>query len=153
MYRKIVMIGVAVFLNRIGIMVQALVLLILLVFFLQINNMRRPFGTRALNDIEDLSLFTGIITIYCAIFFISSKDLTSESYNPNKDFNLNETSKLVLFIVIVIFNAAFILTWFLRFISVIRLLVKERYKRVYVIFFLCCRYDKLEKENEELAKI
>lgn len=89
--------------------------------------MRRPFATRALNEIEDLSLFTGIITIYCAVFFISSKDPNSEAYNPNKDYYLNETSKLMLFILIVFFNVAFILTWLLRFISVVRLLVKERY--------------------------
>lgn len=139
MYRKIGMIGIAVFMNRIGVMVQALVLLILLVAFLQLNNMRRPFATRALNDLEDLSLMTGIITIYCAIFFISSKDKTSESFNPNQDFNLDNTGQLLLFGIIVMGNVAFILTWFFKFIAVIRLLVKERYVKIYVTVFLCCR--------------
>lgn len=115
--------------------------------------MRRPFANRALNDIEDLSLLTGIVTIYCAIFFISAKDPTSESFNPNTDFSLSDTDKLILFGVIVFGNAAFMLTWFFKFVAVIRLLLKERYSKIYVMVFLCCRQDKLEKENEQLAKI
>ena len=43
---------------------------------MQVNSMRRPFIARALNDIEDLSLMTSVITIYCGLFFISSKDKT-----------------------------------------------------------------------------
>lgn len=58
MYRKILCIFIAVFLNRVGIIVQALVLLLLLVTFLQANNNRRPFANRSLNDIEGMSLAT-----------------------------------------------------------------------------------------------
>jgi hypothetical protein len=58
MYRKILCIFIAVFLNRVGIIVQALVLLIMLVIFLQANSTNRPFAERALNDIEALSLAT-----------------------------------------------------------------------------------------------
>mmetsp|Transcript_25292 Transcript_25292/g.39100 ORF Transcript_25292/g.39100 Transcript_25292/m.39100 type:complete len:118 (+) Transcript_25292:4295-4648(+) len=58
MYRKIICLFIAVFLNEIGIIVQALVLLILLVVFMQLNNAMRPFGNRALNDVEDFSLIT-----------------------------------------------------------------------------------------------
>ena len=79
MYRKILMIAISVFMNRVGLIVQALVLLITMVAFLQLNNMRRPFASRTLNDIEDLSLITGIVTIYSGIFFIASKDSTSPS--------------------------------------------------------------------------
>lgn len=72
MYRKILMIAISVFMNRVGLVVQALVLLIMMAGFLYVNNARRPFISRSLNDIEDLSLLTGIITIYCAVFFITS---------------------------------------------------------------------------------
>ena len=89
--------------------------------------MRRPFGTRALNDIEDLSLMTGIITIYCAIFFISSKDPTSSSFNQNTDFYLSPNGQFLIFIIIVVANMTFILTWVVKLISVLRLLIKERY--------------------------
>lgn len=114
-------------------------MLIVLVCFLQLNNMRRPFANRSLNDIEDLSLFAGIITIYCAIFFISSRDPTSASYDPNSDFTLNETTKLILFVAIMAFNIAFFVTWFFKFIAVARLAIKEKQPKLYVALFLCCR--------------
>ena len=91
MYRKIACIFIAIFLNRIGLVVQALVLLLVLVAFLQVNNLRRPFAVRALNDIEGISLMTSMITIYCGLFFIASKDKNSESFNANKDFYLDAT--------------------------------------------------------------
>ena len=88
MYRKIACIFIAVFLKRVGIIVQALVLIILLISFLQANTTRRPFLARQLNDIENMSLATQIITIYCGIFFISSKK-RDDSFNVNKDFYLS----------------------------------------------------------------
>ena len=91
MYRKILCIFIAVLLKPFGIIVQALVLLILLMGFLQANNSRRPFLARQLNDIEALSMATQIVTIYCGIFFISAKtDRNSETFDPNKDFYLSE---------------------------------------------------------------
>ena len=89
--------------------------------------MRRPFITRALNDIEDLSLLTGIVTIYCAVFFITNKDKNSEDFNPSTDFSLDSNGQLILFAIIVVANIAFILTWIVKFIGVIRILLKERY--------------------------
>jgi hypothetical protein len=89
MYRKILCIFIAVFLNRAGIIVQALVLLIMLVVFLQVNSTNRPFAERALNDIEALSLATQIVTIYCGIFFISAKDISSGTFDKNRDFYLS----------------------------------------------------------------
>jgi hypothetical protein len=71
MYRKIVCLCLSVFLSGIGIIVQALVLLILLVVFIGLNSALRPFAERTLNEIEDISLATQIITIYCGLFFIS----------------------------------------------------------------------------------
>jgi hypothetical protein len=43
--------------------------------------MRRPFASRDLNDIEDVSMIAGIITIYCGIFFITNKDPASPYYD------------------------------------------------------------------------
>jgi hypothetical protein len=143
MYRKMACIFISVFLNRVGYIVQALILLILLVFFMQINNLRRPFINRSLNDIENMSLMTTVVTIYCGLFYISSKDPTSESYVPNRDFYLTETSKLVIFLVILFANILFIVMWFLRFISIVRYMLKEKYLKIYVCIFLCCRNDKL----------
>jgi hypothetical protein len=151
MYRKIVCIFISVFMNRIGVIVQALIIMIVLVIFMQMNSMRRPFVARALNDIEDLSLMTSVVTIYCGLFFISSKDKTSSDFNPDKDFYLNATGQLILFCVIVIANFIFILTWVINYIVIMRMTIKEKFKTIYICLFLCCRMDKYEKENEKLA--
>jgi len=58
MYRKILCLFIGVALGSKGIIVQAFVLLILLVVFYQLNGVNRPFGTRALNEVEDASLMT-----------------------------------------------------------------------------------------------
>lgn len=58
MYRKILCIFIAILLKGKGIILQAMVMLIVLLFFLQANSGRRPFLNRALNDIENLSLVT-----------------------------------------------------------------------------------------------
>lgn len=139
MYRKILMIAIAIFMNRIGIIVQALVLLIVMVGFLQLNNSRRPFASRTLNDIEDLSLITGIVTIYCGIFFITNKDSKSESFNPAVDFSLPSWGSMMIFLIILLANLMFVLTWGFKFVGIIRSMIKERHQQIYLCLFLCCR--------------
>jgi hypothetical protein len=151
MYRKILCIFIAVFMNRIGIVVQALVLLILLVIFMQANASRRPFAARALNDIEAMSLATQIVTIYCGIFFISSKDINNPTFNKNKDFYLDENSKLLFFFIIAFCNVSFILLWFTKFVVIIRVLIKDKYPNLYVYLFLCGRHDKMKLEVSKRA--
>ena len=58
MYRKIICFFIAVALRNTGIIVQGFILLIMLVIFYQLNGINRPFGTRALNEVEDASLLT-----------------------------------------------------------------------------------------------
>jgi hypothetical protein len=113
--------------------------------------MRRPFIARALNDIEDLSLMTSVITIYCGLFFISSKDITSSDFNPDSDFYLNETGKLVLFLVIFLANIIFLVIWGFKYLLVMRTFIKDKFRKVYICLFLCCREDKLEKEEAKRA--
>lgn len=72
MYRKILCIVLSIFLRQVGLIVQALVLLIILVVFMQANSQRRPYSARALNDLESMSIISQIVTIYCGIFFVSS---------------------------------------------------------------------------------
>lgn len=124
MYRKILCLFISVFLNEIGIIVQALVLLILLVVFTQLNNVTRPFGTRALNEVEDFSLYTQILTIYCGLFFISSADPNSNTFNKSKDFVITDKTQYILFFTIVSSNIFFMVLWFVKFILTLRVMIK-----------------------------
>ena len=152
MYRKTMMIFISVFLNRIGLIVQALVILIVLVIFIQINNLKRPYADRALNEIENFSLLTATITIYCGIFFLSAKDPSSASYDKNTDFSLNETGKVILFLLIVGSNIAFMLIWSIKFYFILREMIREKYPKYYIYIFLCCRKDRWVRENIQRAK-
>lgn len=152
MYRKVLMIFISVFLNRIGLIVQALVILIVLVFFIQVNNLKRPFADRTLNEIENISLLTSTITIYCGIFFLSSEDSTSQSFDKNRDFSMTETGSIVLFLFIVGSNALFILIWSVRFYFIVREMVRDKYPKIYIYIFLCCRKDRWVRENIQRAK-
>mmetsp|Transcript_33859 Transcript_33859/g.52190 ORF Transcript_33859/g.52190 Transcript_33859/m.52190 type:complete len:124 (+) Transcript_33859:3068-3439(+) len=123
MYRKIICLFVAVFLNDAGIVVQALVLLVLLVVFMQLNNAMRPFGTRALNEVEDFSLITQIFTIYCGLFFISSKDgtLTDDSMNS---FYMTKGQEYFFLVVIISMNSFFIILWFVKFVMALKTMIR-----------------------------
>jgi uncharacterized protein YpmB len=152
MYRKIFCIFIAVFLNRVGNIVQALILLILLVAFSMANSSNRPFSERSLNDIEGLSLATQIVTIYCGIFFISAKDPNSSLFDKNKDFALTDNVKTMLFCVIAFCNVAFVLLWLGKFVNVIKVLIKDKYPNLYIVIFLCGRRDKMGLENAKRAR-
>ena len=152
MYRKALMIFIAVFLNQIGLIVQALVILIVLVVFIQVNNIRRPFADRALNEIENLSLMTSTVTIYCGIFFLSAKDPDSLSFDKNKDFSLNATTSIFLFLLILGSNLLFTTIWVIKFYFIARDMIREKFPRLYIWIFLCCRKDRWVRENIQRAK-
>ena len=71
MYRKIAIISISVFMERYGIITQALLVFFLLISFLFVNLKLHPFSLKVLNDMENLSLVTSMITIYCGIFYLS----------------------------------------------------------------------------------
>ena len=131
---------------------QALVLLFLLVIFMQLNNVMRPFGTRALNEIEDLSLITQIFTIYCGLFFISVVDPESESYNSQKDFYMTVGRQYFLLGIIVTINVFFMILWVVKFVLAMKNMIRQSSDKLYVALFLCCRKDKLAKEDTKLAR-
>jgi hypothetical protein len=64
MYRKIIIIFVAVFLKIAGVITQALVIFLILIVFMIINLKLLPFAFKSLNDMEILSIITSMLTIY-----------------------------------------------------------------------------------------
>lgn len=72
MFRKVFFVMIVVFLDRVGKIVQALVILMILVVFIQVNNLKRPFIVWSLNELENYSLTANLITVYCGVFFLSA---------------------------------------------------------------------------------
>jgi len=82
MYRKVVLIFIQVYLVQYGVITQALVVFVLLIFFLILSMTKKPFQTVVLNQLEIMSLAVSMFTIFCGIFYIvniSTTDTTSNS--------------------------------------------------------------------------
>jgi hypothetical protein len=92
------------------------------------------------------------VTIYCGIFFISAKDVNSSNFDKNRDFYLSSEGKLVFFAVIAFCNVAFLMLWLVKFIVVIKVLIKDKFPKLYVIIFLCGRSDKMALETAKRAR-
>ena len=152
MYRKVAMIFISVFLDGIGSMVQALVVLVLLLIFVVLTIRRKPYKSRKLNDLEVFSLVTSAITIYCGVFFLSSRPRSDASFQESRDFFLSPDMKWVLFTVIVAINLTFFLLWTYSFLNDIRQHFRLKCPNLYVCLCLCCRRSLLEEEVEN-AKI
>jgi hypothetical protein len=97
MYRKILLISISVFLSSEAVIIQALTVVIVLVPSLYLQYASRPYNSNELNHMETEALFTATITIYCGLYYLSD--------------SISEELKVILFVVIVIGNAYFIIFW------------------------------------------
>ena len=83
MYRKVALIFISVVAKSWGVVVQALMTFLVLVFYLSLHNSRRPFITRGLNDAETTSILVSLLTVYCGIFFVTASTKSSPDFNPD----------------------------------------------------------------------
>ena len=95
-----------------------------LFLFLVINIKLRPFSLVQLNDMENLSLITSIISIYCGIFYLSDKG--SDSSTGEDELVLSSGTKTLLFMMIVISNLIFILHWLSKMFSEARNILRTK---------------------------
>ena len=74
MYRKVLVVGIQVFLVTFGLKVQAYVIMLLILIALQINLKYRPFALHSLNQLENASLTACLVTTYCGLFYLTASD-------------------------------------------------------------------------------
>jgi hypothetical protein len=100
LYRKVLIIVFAVFFTNISIPVQALcVMLVLLVAFI-LQMKKNPYLTPILNDLELRAVVVGTLTIYCGLFFLTT--------------DLDSSTKIALFCIILSANAYFLVYWLVK---------------------------------------
>ena len=97
LYRKIFIICCSVFLKAISIPVQALCVLILLIISLHIQNQIQPFMSSDLNQMEFRSILVATVTIYSGLYFLTQ--------------DLDQSTKLILFITMIVANLYFFIYW------------------------------------------
>ena len=98
-----------------------------------------------------MSLSVSMVTIYIGIFYLTSKKTSDLDFDKNKDFALNPASEMILFCIILLSNAVFVIMWMFQFYFIIKVMFRDKYPKLYVALCLCCRIDKLERESSAFA--
>ena len=96
-YRKLLLISIAVFLSRVSDMVQALLAFSILAVSLALQESHTPFKSRSLNVLEFRSLLVSVVTIFCGLYYLSG--------------GLSTGADSVFFSVIIAVNVYFVQFW------------------------------------------
>jgi hypothetical protein len=94
MFRKILIICIVVFIGNQSIPVQALTLLLLLLNFLVIQYLARPYVSNELNQMELRSIFVASVTIFCGLYYLTG--------------DLGKIAKVLFFLVMLLANLYFL---------------------------------------------
>ena len=148
MYRKIIIIFISVFLKTFGHITQALIIFILLIVFILLNIKLRPFAIVQLNDMENLSLVTSIVSIYCGIFYLSDQGSQGNS-EEEEDLVLSTGSKNILFLIIVLSNLLFFLYWSSKMFTELKNTIRIKFSSFYLYLCLCGNKERLQEETEK----
>ena len=111
--------------------------------FLVLTARKRPFISEPLFDLEALSLATGMITVYCGLFYLAdTSQVGTSNFDKSSDvtFMLGKDSKTFLLSGIVGVNGVFFLYWLFRVISemeALRGFILKTFPRLYLICFAC----------------
>ena len=103
MYREVVLIALSVFFSRVSVMIQTLTCLAVLSLFCYFHVREKPFIESHLNDMETRSLITATVTVYFGLYYFSE--------------DLDDISEFILFMVICLSNAWFLVYWLWYFLK------------------------------------
>jgi hypothetical protein len=101
LYRKILIICIAVFFSTISVNIQALGVLFVLILSLYMQMRTRPYTTKILNIMEGRGILSASVTIYCGLFYLTN--------------DLDESTKIFFFALIVSVNFYFLSYWLYHF--------------------------------------
>jgi hypothetical protein len=104
LYRKLFILFNLVFLSSVSVHIQAAVALLTMIISYNLQYRYKPFMTKDLNEVEELSIIASTVTIYCGLYYLSDV--------------LNYEGKVFFFIIIVSANFYFLFTWFTNFVKV-----------------------------------
>ena len=64
---------------------------------------------------------------------------------------MTDTTRTLLLMMIVFSNGIFFFMWGIKFFEILRSEIWESFPWIYVIFFMCCRRDRMVMEEQTLA--
>lgn len=145
LYRKILLVCVSVFLTSVSIVVQALSMLAVMLACLFVQLYVRPFLGSTFNNLELKALLASLITIYAGLYF--QTDSTRKTHTDS-------IVDIVLFGLIILANAGFLLSWLRLVVPIVLLAIKERWAalRKYQIHPLDLKHTKSLNVSSKLQR-
>ncbi|TNV87910.1 hypothetical protein FGO68_gene12524 [Halteria grandinella] len=122
--------------------IQAMIALLFLILCTALLLQVKPYDKQYLNNLELVSLLTSSISVYFGVFFISNNFTGSDL----DDQPMSDQSKLFMFTMILLSHTFFFCYWLYCFFNEFRFTFRQRYPRLYLMFFLCCREERLKLE-------
>jgi len=117
LYRKVLMIAASVFLASVSITVQSLTVLAILLLSLFLQILVNPFYDRSLNRLEVKSILVSAITIYSGLYYATK--------------HLNPTTNVALFVLMILANAYFLVSWIRVVSPVLVRTLRERFSALF----------------------
>lgn len=102
-YRKILVISASIVFGSLTVELQTLSVLIILLIASYMQTELNPFLDKNMNKMEFRSIIVSIVTIYCGLYYLTP--------------NVSDTGRIILFIILVLFNSVFFSYWTYFFIK------------------------------------
>jgi hypothetical protein len=118
LYRKIGLVSSSVFLSPISVRVESLTILAILLVAVYLQLRYQPYNEPTLNKLEVKSILVSAVTIYAGLYY----DTQSMS-----NFHLGSIINMLLFVVIIVANAYFLVTWLVYISPVIFATLREKW--------------------------
>ena len=136
--RKVMIIGLNTILSVLSLEYRVLFGILLLFAVARIQLIMNPYKLKENNDIEVMSIITGMLILYCGIIFEEGQD-----YNyPLFDF--------IAVIILVVFNSIFLTQWMYYFLESINFKNENLKKLVQMYGTLLCKRKKENEGNTEI---
>jgi hypothetical protein len=100
LYRKMLIISIAVFLGNVSIYVQALSAMLVILVALALQSKHNPYVVSAMNELELRGILVGGVTVYGGMYSLSG--------------SMDDSSMVIIFVIIVTLNAYFLGYWLVR---------------------------------------
>jgi hypothetical protein len=113
LYRKIGLVGAAVFLAPVSVRVESLTILALLLVALYLQLRYQPYNETTLNKLEIKSILVSAVTIYAGLYYDTR--------------SMNKVVNMLLFVFIIIANAYFLATWLIYISPIILATLREKW--------------------------
>jgi len=120
LYRKILIISISVFLGNISIYVQALSAMLVILVALALQSKHNPYVVPAMNELELRGILVGGVTVYGGMYSLSG--------------SMDDSSMIIIFIVIVCLNAYFLGFWLMRVVMASWKILSKRFS-LFIRFF------------------